>query len=72
MVVEAKIMDKQPYSMPVFRHAGIYLGIVAVLQQPGSGFLTNEFAKSWRGDATERKDPADPIHFCQLCETHGT
>ena len=41
VVTEAALKDKQPYSMPVFRHAGAYIGLVAMHQQPKSGIRSD-------------------------------
>ena len=40
----------EPYSMPIFYHAGVYLGLVTIFQQSGTDFSWPELA--WSPDTT--------------------
>lgn len=64
VVLEATQKSHQPYAMPVFYHAGVFLGLVAIHAQPPIDRVWTELA--WSPDSKQwtRISPGTPLIPC--------
>lgn len=67
VIVEGSSWELQPYAMPVFKHAGIYLGLLAVHDQVSDRVWTE---LAWSPDTRkwERIDQGNPLIACSETE----
>ncbi len=63
VVIEGTSWELQPYAMPVFKHAGIYLGLIAIHDQVSDRVWT-ELAWSADTSSWERIDQGNPLIDC--------
>lgn len=64
VVMTGKNKIRQPYSMPVFFHAGVFLGLVAVHEQPPVDRVWTELAWSPDTKIWHRIDEGNPLIPC--------
>ncbi|MAI33722.1 MAG: hypothetical protein L7W43_15540 [Rubripirellula sp.] len=64
VVLEATEKSHQPYAMPVFYHAGVFLGLVAVHAQPPIDRVWTELAWSPDSKQWNRISPGTPLIPC--------
>jgi len=67
VIIEGSSWELQPYSMPVFKHAGIYLGLLAIHDQVSDRVWT-EIAWSPDTCSWERIDQGNPLIGCSETE----
>lgn len=67
VVIEGSSWEKQPYAMPVFKHAGIYLGLIAIHDQVSDRVWTE---LAWSPDTIywRRIDEGNPLIGCSETE----
>jgi hypothetical protein len=64
VVLEATEKSHQPYAMPVFYHAGVFLGLVAIHAQPPIDRVWTELAWSPDSKQWSRISPGTPLIPC--------
>ena len=64
VILEATEKSHQPYAMPVFYHAGVYLGLVAIHAQPPVDRVWTELAWSPDSENWNRIAPGKPLIPC--------
>ena len=64
VVLEATEKSHQPYAMPVFYHAGVFLGLVAIHAQPPIDRVWTELAWSPDSKQWHRISPGTPLIPC--------